>query len=112
MKLSIYQVDAFTEKVFGGNPAAVIPLEDWIEEGLMQQIAMENNLSETAFLVKTGEGYHIRWFTPEYEIDLCGHATLGSAYIIKNFLEPHIQEINFTTEKAGSLNTTVKDGVY
>ena len=112
MKLSIYQVDAFTEKVFGGNPAAVIPLDDWIDEGLMQNIAMENNLSETAFLVKTDEGYHIRWFTPEYEIDLCGHATLASAYIIKNFLEPHVQEINFTTQKVGPLKTTIKDGIY
>jgi PhzF family phenazine biosynthesis protein len=112
MKLPIYQVDAFTEKVFGGNPAAVMPLENWIDAELMQKIAMENNLSETAFLVKTDEGYHIRWFTPGYEIDLCGHATLASAYVIKNFLEPHIQEINFTTEKAGALRTTVKEAVY
>lgn len=112
MKLPIYQVDAFTNKVFGGNPAAVIPLEDWIDEGLMQNIALENNLSETAYIVKTDEGYHIRWFTPGYEIDLCGHATLASAYIIKNFLEPHLQEISFTTQKAGPLKTTVKDGVY
>lgn len=112
MRLPIYQVDAFTEKVFGGNPAAVIPLEGWIEADLMQKIAMENNLSETAFIVKTDEGYHIRWFTPGYEIDLCGHATLASAYVIKNFLEPPIQEINFTTEKAGPLRTLVKEGVY
>lgn len=112
MRLAIYQVDAFTEKVFGGNPAAVIPLDDWIDAALMQKIAMENNLSETAFIVKTDEGYHIRWFTPGFEIDLCGHATLASAYVIKNFLEPHIQEINFTTEKAGPLRTTVKEGIY
>ncbi|HEY1113656.1 MAG TPA: PhzF family phenazine biosynthesis protein, partial [Chitinophagaceae bacterium] len=112
MRLPIYQVDAFTENVFGGNPAAVIPLDDWIDAELMQKIALENNLSETAFIVKTDEGYHIRWFTPGYEIDLCGHATLASAYIIKNFLEPHIQEIHFTTEKAGSLKTRVKEGVY
>lgn len=112
MRLAIYQVDAFTEKVFGGNPAAVIPLDDWIDAALMQKIAMENNLSETAFIVKTDEGYHIRWFTPGFEIDLCGHATLASAYVIKNFLEPHIQEIYFTTEKAGPLRTTVKEGIY
>ena len=112
MRLPIYQVDAFTEKVFGGNPAAVIPLEDWIDDALMQKIAMENNLSETAFFVKTDDGYHIRWFTPEYEIDLCGHATLASAYVIKNFIEPPIQEINFTTQKAGELRTTVKEAVY
>jgi len=112
MKLTIYQVDAFAEKVFKGNPAAVIPLEDWIDDNLMQQIAMENNLSETVFFVKTDAGYHIRWFTPEYEIDLCGHATLASAYIIKNFLEPHIVDIHFTTEKAGPLKATAKDGLY
>lgn len=112
MKLSIYQVDAFAEDVFKGNPAAVIPLEGWIDDSLMQQIAMENNLSETVFFVKTDTGYHIRWFTPEYEIDLCGHATLASAYIIKNFLEPPVQEIHFTTQKAGILKATAKDGMY
>jgi PhzF family phenazine biosynthesis protein len=112
MKLTIYQVDAFAETIFKGNPAAVIPLEDWIEDSLMQQIAMENNLSETVFFVKTDAGYHIRWFTPEYEIDLCGHATLASAYIIKNFIEPHVQEISFTTQKAGTLKAAAKDGLY
>jgi len=112
MKLTIYQVDAFAEKVFKGNPAAVIPLDDWIDDDLMQQVAMENNLSETAFFVKTEEGYHLRWFTPEYEIDLCGHATLASAYIIKNFLEPHVAEISFSTQKAGVLKASAKDGLY
>jgi PhzF family phenazine biosynthesis protein len=112
MKLTIYQVDAFAENVFQGNPAAVVPLEDWIEEELMQRIAMENNLSETAFFVKTDEGYHLRWFTPEYEIDLCGHATLASAYIIKNFVEPHVAEINFTTQKVGELKASAKEGIY
>lgn len=112
MKLTIYQVDAFAEKVFTGNPAAVIPLEDWIEEDIMQKIAMENNLSETAFFVKTDTGYHIRWFTPEYEIDLCGHATLASAYVIKNFIEPHLAEIHFTTVKAGPLKASASEGMY
>ncbi|HVG40887.1 MAG TPA: PhzF family phenazine biosynthesis protein [Chitinophagaceae bacterium] len=112
MKLAIYQVDAFTEKVFGGNPAAVIPLEQWLDDELMQQIAMENNLSETAFFVPTDEGYHLRWFTPEYEIDLCGHATLATAYIIKNFIDPPIQAIYFTTEKAGVLKASATNGVY
>jgi PhzF family phenazine biosynthesis protein len=112
MKLSVYQVDAFAETVFKGNPAAVVPLEDWLEDALMQQIAMENNLSETAYFVKTDAGYHLRWFTPEYEIDLCGHATLASAYVIKNFLEPHIQEIHFTTQKAGTLKAMTKDSLY
>jgi PhzF family phenazine biosynthesis protein len=112
MKLTIYQVDAFAENVFQGNPAAVIPLEDWLEEDLMQKIAMENNLSETAFFVKTDDGFHIRWFTPEFEIDLCGHATLASAYIIKNFVEPHLAEINFTTQKVGPLRAIAKNGIY
>ncbi|RYY98107.1 MAG: PhzF family phenazine biosynthesis protein [Chitinophagaceae bacterium] len=119
MKLPLYQVDAFAESVFKGNPAAVLPLQEWLEPALMQQIAMENNLSETVFFVKnedaTGglEGsYHIRWFTPEYEIDLCGHATLASAYVIKNFLEPHVQEIHFTTEKAGLLKASAHEGLY
>jgi PhzF family phenazine biosynthesis protein len=112
MKLTIYQVDAFAEKVFQGNPAAIIPLEDWIDDELMQNIAMENNLAETAYFVKTDTGYHIRWFTPGKEIDLCGHATLASAYIIKNFLEPHLAEINFTTQVAGSLRAMAKDGIY
>jgi PhzF family phenazine biosynthesis protein len=112
MKLSLYQVDAFAETVFKGNPAAIIPLDDWMDDDLMQQIAMENNLSETAYIVKTDSGYHIRWFTPEYEIDLCGHATLASAYVIKNFLEPHVAEINFTTQKAGTLKAAAKEGLY
>lgn len=112
MKLTIYQVDAFAEKVFQGNPAAVIPLENWIEDDLLQKIAMENNLSETAFFVKTDTGYHLRWFTPEYEIDLCGHATLASAYVIKNFIEPHLAEVIFTTQKAGPLRAMAKDGIY
>ena len=116
MKLTIYQVDAFTDKIFGGNPAAIIPLQSWLDESLMQKIAMENNLSETAFIVATDgdeeSSYHIRWFTPTLEIDLCGHATLASAYIIKTFLEPHIQEITFTTQKSGKLKTYIKDRMY
>jgi PhzF family phenazine biosynthesis protein len=116
MKLSLYQVDAFTNKIFGGNPAGVIPLQSWLDDPLMQKIAMENNLSETAFIVATdnvGEAsYHIRWFTPSLEIDLCGHATLASAYIIKTFLEPHVQEVTFTTQKAGILKTYISDGMY
>jgi PhzF family phenazine biosynthesis protein len=112
MTLPIYQVDAFASGVFKGNPAAIVPLESWLDETLMQAIAMENNLSETAFILKEGDGYGIRWYTPEYEIDLCGHATLASAFIIKTFLEPHVQEIRFSTQKAGMLKTTAKDGAY
>ncbi len=112
MKLTIYQVDAFADKVFQGNPAAVIPLQNWMDDGLMQRIAMENNVSETVFFVSTESGYHIRWFTPEYEIDLCGHATLASAYIIKNFITPYITDISFSTQKAGVLKASAKDGLY
>jgi PhzF family phenazine biosynthesis protein len=98
MKLTLYQVDAFTDKLFCGNPAAVIPLTNWIDDELMQQIAVENNLSETAFFVPLAESeqkadYHIRWFTPGAEINLCGHATLGSAWVLFNLLghtKPHI----------------------
>lgn len=112
MKLTIYQVDAFARSVFAGNPAAIVPLEEWLADDLMQNIALENNLSETAFIVKTDDGYHIRWFTPGNEIDLCGHATLASAYIIKNFLEPHLAEIHFTTQTAGPLKAAAKEGKY
>ena len=87
MKLPLYHIDAFTDKLFGGNPAAVIPLQKWIDDELMQKIAMENNLSETAFFApSTEEGidFELRWFTPGIEINLCGHATLGSAWIIFN----------------------------
>ncbi|MEW6380603.1 MAG: PhzF family phenazine biosynthesis protein [bacterium] len=87
MKLPIYQIDAFTSKVFSGNPAAVCPLEQWIDDTLMQAIAEENNLSETAFFVPAEGGYHIRWFTPVAEIGLCGHATLAAAFVIFTFFD-------------------------
>jgi len=86
MKLPIFQVDAFTDSIFGGNPAAVIPLKSWLPEETMQQIAMENNLSETAFYVEEREGFTLRWFTPEVEVDLCGHATLATAHVLFNEL--------------------------
>ena len=82
MSLRFYQVDAFTSEVFQGNPAGVCPLESWLPDGLMQNIAMENNLAETAFYVPTGDRFGIRWFTPAVEVDLCGHATLAAAYVI------------------------------
>lgn len=87
MEQQIYIVDAFTSKLFSGNPAAVCPLDKWLDTALMQKIAAENNLSETAFFVKEGSGYHIRWFTPEEEVDLCGHATLAASYIYFNFID-------------------------
>lgn len=99
---TIYQVDAFTSHLFGGNPAAVCPLQEWLPDELMQKLAAENNLSETAFFVKEGEGYQLRWFTPEYEIDLCGHATLASAFVLFNQLNYSAETIHFQT-KSGEL---------
>jgi PhzF family phenazine biosynthesis protein len=86
MIIPLYQVDAFTDKPFGGNPAAVCPLEAWLPDPLLRQIAGENNLSETAFFVAGGEGWHVRWFTPAVEMELCGHATLASAHILYRHL--------------------------
>lgn len=102
MKIPLFQVDAFTSKVFAGNPAAVCPLEAWIDDGVMQAIATENNLSETAFFVKEGEGYHIRWFTPVSEVDLCGHATLASAFVIFQVLDPSDTRVVFAS-RSGEL---------
>jgi PhzF family phenazine biosynthesis protein len=103
MKLALYQVDAFTDRVFGGNPAAIVPLSAWIEPALMQAIAAENNLAETAFFVESEPGrYRLRWFTPTSEIDLCGHATLASAYVIFHFLAPEQKELRFET-RSGEL---------
>src|SRR3977135_78947 len=99
MKIPLYQVDAFTGRLFGGNPAAVCPLEEFLDDHLLQSIAAENNLSETAFLVENGNGgYHLRWFTPACEVDLCGHATLASAYVLMNHLQPTRTEIRFQTK--------------
>jgi len=95
MPQKIYQVDAFTDHAFGGNPAAVCPLDSWLDEPTMQQIAMENNLSETAFFVPVDGHFEIRWFTPVAEIDLCGHATLASAHVILNHLNANQKEIIF-----------------
>lgn len=103
MKLDIYQVDAFTDKVFGGNPAAICPLEKWIDAELMQKIALENNLSETAFFVKKDDVYEIRWFTPTFEIDLCGHATLASAFVIFECLKAEKSLVKFHSPKSGAL---------
>ncbi|CAM4302468.1 PhzF family phenazine biosynthesis protein [Pseudoalteromonas byunsanensis] len=97
MKLPIYQVDAFTNKLFQGNPAAVIPLDDWLEDALLQKIAQENNLSETAFFVKAQSGYELRWFTPKDEVDLCGHATLASAHVLYEHLGYEYESILFHT---------------
>ena len=102
MRLTIYQIDAFANKLFGGNPAAVIPLVDWLPDDLMQNLGLENNLSETVFFVKKGEDYEIRWFTPSLEINLCGHATLASAFVLYNILGYKKQKLVFQS-KSGRL---------
>jgi len=105
MALPIYQVDAFTREVFGGNPAAIIPLESWLEDPVLQSIAMENNLSETAFLVPAAEGYELRWFTPRVEVDLCGHATLAAAHVLFEHLGHDRDSVSFQT-RSGTLRVT------
>ena len=104
MNLTIYQVDAFTKEVFAGNPAAVCPLDEWLDAELMQKIALENNLSETAFFVKKDDVYEIRWFTPTFEIDLCGHATLASAFVIFECLNLEENLVKFHSHKSGELS--------
>ncbi len=99
MQLPLYQVDAFASAPFQGNPAAVVPLQAWLPDNILQAIAEENHLSETAFLVRSpADGaYDLRWFTPAAEVDLCGHATLASAYVVRRFLEPGAAEMHFQT---------------
>ena len=96
-ELPIYQIDAFSSELFGGNPAAVCPLTEWLDDAMMQSIAAENNLAETAFFVAEGDGYRLRWFTPKVEVKLCGHATLASAYVVLNILKPAQDRVVFHT---------------
>jgi len=105
VKLSVYQIDAFAEKPFEGNSAAVIPLDDWLPDSLMQSIAEENNLAETAFFVQNDSGFNIRWFTPTKEVKLCGHATLASAFVLFNFLGYESNSITFNS-LSGPLSVT------
>ncbi|MCE3294497.1 MAG: isomerase [Crocinitomicaceae bacterium] len=107
--MKIYQVDAFTDKLFGGNPAAVCPLDHWPADSLLQQIAMENNLAETAFYIKQGDQYEIRWFTPAVEVDLCGHATLAAAYVLFHHEGHSGNEIHFHSHRSGKLSVTKQD---
>lgn len=109
MKIPIYQIDAFTDKIFGGNPAAVCPLEFWPDENVMQKIAAENNLSETAFFVNKEESIEIKWFTPKVEIALCGHATLATAYVIFNFIAPQLNELKFKSMSGELIVTKNED---
>jgi PhzF family phenazine biosynthesis protein len=112
MRLPLYQIDAFTGDLFRGNPAAVCPLERWLPDATMQAIAAENNLAETAFFVRDGDGYALRWFTPTVEVDLCGHATLASGFVVMNFLEPKREAVSFHTVKAGTLTVTRDGGLF
>ncbi len=109
MLQKIYQIDAFTEKVFGGNPAAVCPLDNWLSDEVMQNIAAENNLAETAFYVKKDNIFELRWFTPEVEVDLCGHATLASAFVIFNFENFESDKIEFFSPRSGTLTVTKEE---
>lgn len=106
-----YVVDAFADKIFEGNPAAVCIMDKWLPDALMQNIAMENNLSETAYAVKEGDGYRLRWFTPGGEIDLCGHATLATAYILMRFVEEGKNSLVFHT-LSGDLGVVKKEDLY
>ncbi|MDF2487126.1 MAG: phenazine biosynthesis protein PhzF family [Herbinix sp.] len=109
--MKYYVVDVFTEQRYCGNPAGVCILERWLEDSLMQQIAFENNLAETAFLVKREKDYELRWFTPEVEIDLCGHATLGSAYVLMNYIDTSMWTVDFYT-KSGVLTVTKSGDLF
>jgi PhzF family phenazine biosynthesis protein len=104
MEFKIYQVDAFSEIVFGGNPAAVIPLKEWLEDEILQKIALENNLSETAFYVEQEGKFLLRWFTPKVEVDLCGHATLAAAHVIFEHEDFRGEIVNFFSPRSGKLN--------
>ena len=110
MKLKIWQVDAFAKKPLEGNPAAIVPLDSWLDAGLMQRIAAENNVAETAFFVKTGASrYDLRWFAPEREVDLCGHATLASAWVLFNLIDTSLNEVRFMT-RSGELAVKRAEG--
>src|SRR5688572_26346514 len=111
MNLNIYQIDAFASKVFAGNPAAVVPLDSWLPDDVMLNIAAENNLAETAFFVPNEKGYDLRWFTPTVEMDLCGHATLASSYLIFEILGTDQTTLRFQT-RSGELTVEKVDGRF
>ncbi len=106
-----YIVDAFTREPFSGNPAAVCVMEGWPPDEAMKKLAMENNLSETAFVVKEGGNYRLRWFTPETEVELCGHATLASSFVILNYVQPGQNKVRFDTV-SGPLTVTRSGSFY
>lgn len=111
MSIPLFQVDAFTSRMFAGNPAAVCPLNEWLPDETMQSIAAENALSETAFFVPQGDGYGLRWFTPAVEVDLCGHATLGTAFVVMNCIAPDRTSVSFQT-KSGELVVRREGDLY
>ena len=111
MKLDQYQVSAFTSKQFGGNPAAVVPLQDWLPTEIMQAIAVENNLSETAFYIPQADGFGLRWFTPGVEVDLCGHATLATAHVLFNELDYSREALHFHTRSGELIVRQGDDGI-
>ena len=111
MKLELYQIEAFTTKTFGGNPACVIPLTDWLPDDILLKITQENAVAETAFFVDKGNKVHLRWFTPEIEMDLCGHATLATAHCLKSILNYPNNKIIFET-LSGELTVTVENDLY
>ena len=111
MKLELYQIDAFTDKIFGGNPACVVPLNNWLSDDILLKIAQENAVAETAFFVPIGDKIHLRWFTPEIEMDLCGHATLATAHCLKSILNYPKNRIYFET-LSGDLTVLIKDDLY
>ena len=111
MRTPIFQIDAFATKLFGGNPAAVLPLDSFPDDATMQAVAAENNLSETAFLVRDFANYSLRWFTPKVEVPLCGHATLASAAVVMERLEPARDEVIFATA-SGPLTVRREDALY
>ena len=111
MKLPIFQIDAFSDKVFGGNPACVVPLENWLQDEVLLKIAQENAVAETAFFVRKGKNFHLRWFTPDIEMDLCGHATLATAHCILSELKLESEKVIFET-LSGELEVSLNNGRY
>ena len=111
MKLPIFQIDAFSDKVFGGNPACVVPLEKWLKDEVLLKIAQENAVAETAFFVRKGKNFHLRWFTPDIEMDLCGHATLATAHCILSELKLESEKVIFET-LSGELEVSLNNGRY
>ncbi len=112
MKLAIYQLDAFADRLFAGNPAVVVPLENWLSDELLQQIAAENNVAETAYYIRDEAGYHIRWFTPKVEVDLCGHATMAAAYVVFNYGDPGLTSVSFDSRSGMLRVDKTPDDVY